>query len=103
MNIEEISFKIISSAGDSMAQMCLALQAAKKGNEEESNALMESAKNALTEAHRVQTELLVNEANGIVPEFSILLLHAQDHLMNVILAETIIGELIEIVLDKNNK
>ncbi|MNW57331.1 Lichenan-specific phosphotransferase enzyme IIA component [compost metagenome] len=45
-------------------------------------------------AHKIQTSLLQQEASGNKYEVSVLLIHAQDHLMNAItvidLAETIV-------------
>lgn len=100
MDSEQISFKIISSAGDSFAEMIQALQYAKEGNKEKALETMEKAKETLRDAHKAQMDMLVNEANGTKPEFSILLVHAQDHLMNVVLAETLISEMIDIVCKK---
>ena len=103
MDSEQISFKIISSAGDSFAEMIQALECAKKGNHEEALARMDSAKEILREAHKAQMDMLVSEANGTKPEFSILLVHAQDHLMNAVLAETLISQMIDIVCGKGDK
>lgn len=41
-----------------------------------------------------QTELIKATANGKSPEYSILLLHAHDHLMNGALAKKLIAEMI---------
>ena len=50
---------------------------------------------------RLQTELLVNEANGNKTPVDVLLVHAQDHLMTSMLAVELIKELIEIYKNKN--
>ena len=44
----------------------------------------------------MHTEILVSEAQGNKAEYSVLLSHAQDTLMNAILAETLLSEMIEL-------
>ncbi|MBP9479598.1 MAG: PTS lactose/cellobiose transporter subunit IIA [Sebaldella sp.] len=100
MDLEQISFHIISYAGDSFSQMREALSEAKQGNFERSEELMASAKKMLNDAHNTHTEIIVAEAKGEKSEYSVLLSHAQDTLMNTILAETLIEELIEVYKNK---
>lgn len=38
----------------------------------------------MTAAHRFQTEIIQEEADGNIKNISVLLVHAQDHLMNAI-------------------
>ena len=52
------------------------------------------------QAHNTHTEIIVAEAKGEKSEYSVLLSHAQDTLMNTILAETLIEELIEVYKNK---
>ena len=82
MDIEQISFQIISFSGDSFSTMVKALGKAKEKKFDEAEKLMEEAKKTLDEAHNVHTEILVS--------------HAQDTLMNAILAETLLSEMIEL-------
>ena len=56
---------------------------------------MEEARQVQLKAHHAQTQLLVQEANGEKAEFSILLVHAQDHLMNSITFVDLAKEMIE--------
>ncbi|ETJ35662.1 Lichenan-specific phosphotransferase enzyme iia component, partial [human gut metagenome] len=48
---------------------------------EEARKLIEKADKELAESHKVQTSLIQNEAAGKKTEVSLLLVHAQDHLM----------------------
>ncbi len=96
MDIEQISFQIISFSGDSFSTMVKALGKAKEKKFDEAEKLMEEAKKTLDEAHNVHTEILVSEAQGNKAEYSVLLSHAQDTLMNAILAETLLSEMIEL-------
>ncbi|SHF26349.1 PTS system, cellobiose-specific IIA component [Seinonella peptonophila] len=93
---EQIPFQIISYAGDSFSKMMEALQEAKQGNFDKVDPLFAEAEQLLHKAHQVQTDLIVKEANGENNEFSVLLVHAQDTLMNTILSSTLIKELIEV-------
>ncbi|MBC2150260.1 PTS lactose/cellobiose transporter subunit IIA [Listeria innocua] len=95
MDIEKISFSLISLAGDSFSKLIEALQAAKESNTELVDQLLKEADDLMIEAHKVQTEMLIQETRGEQTSFSVLLVHAQDTLMNTILASTLIREMIE--------
>lgn len=97
---EMVSFGIIGNAGDARSYAFGALAAAKAGNFEEAEALLKQSDAAAVEAHHMQTELLVNEANGIKTPVDVLLVHAQDHLMTSMLAVELIKELIDIYKNK---
>ena len=99
MNTEQISFKIISLAGDAFAKLIEALRMAKKGELQQVETLINEAKEQVNEAHNVQTDLIVKEAQGEKAEFSVLLIHAQDTLMNTILTMTLVEEMIGMYMD----
>lgn len=94
METEMIAMQIIASAGDGKALAFDALECAKKGEFQEAIKLIEESEKASIEAHKAQTELLVNEANGEKTEVDVLLVHSQDHLMTSILAQELIKEMI---------
>lgn len=96
MNSEELAFQIISIAGDGMGLYFKALEEAKKGNFEESDTLFNQATAKIKEAHKIQSNALFSEARGEKLEMNILLVHAQDHLMNCILAKEFIKEFVEL-------
>ena len=56
----------------------------------------------LTLAHEAQTELLAEEAQGNDIEYSILLVHAQDHLMTTIMYERVAKEFISLYKERNS-
>ena len=98
--LQEISFEIIANAGEAKAFAYEALAAAKEKNTELYDEKMNKADQAINEAHKRQFELLKEEANGELKDvaFSILVVHAQDHLMSVISTIELIRELAEIHL-----
>lgn len=93
-NIEQISFAMIADSGDAKAMMLNALTDARKGKFAEADQTMKDAEKLILKAHRAQTELIKSAAEGQTQEFSILLTHSQDHLMNALLAKTLIAEMI---------
>ena len=97
---EMISFGIIAHAGDARSYAYGALAAAKAGNFEEAAELLKQSDAAAVEAHHMQTDLLINEANGNKTTVDVLLVHAQDHLMTSMLAVELIKELIELYKNK---
>ncbi|WP_271001642.1 PTS lactose/cellobiose transporter subunit IIA [Listeria seeligeri] len=95
MDIEKISFSLISLAGDSFSKLIEALQAAKESDNERVKVLLKEADELMIQAHKEQTEMLIQETRGEQASYSVLLVHAQDTLMNTILASTLIREMIE--------
>lgn len=94
--IEQIAFQIISSSGDALSTMMSALKYAREGDFSEADKLMKEANTLLSKAHKAQTDLIVEEARGNKSEYSIIMVHAQDHMMNAILAQTLISEMLNL-------
>lgn len=92
---EQNLLEIIVNSGEAKSLSLEAIQAAKEGRFEEAKLKMEEARQVQLKAHHAQTQLLVQEANGEKAEFSILLVHAQDHLMNSITFIDMAKEMIE--------
>ncbi|ASN04320.1 PTS lactose/cellobiose transporter subunit IIA [Virgibacillus necropolis] len=95
MNNEQISFEIISKAGDAFSKLMEALKLQRLGKSEEVEQCISESEKLINEAHNIQTELIVNESRGEKNEFSVLLIHAQDTLMNSILLMTVTKEMVE--------
>lgn len=94
-NLEAI-MGLIMYGGDAKGKAVEALDAAKKGDFEEAEVMLEQANESLVTAHRSQTSLLTNEAQGEPVEISLLLIHGQDHLMNAITFIDLVREMIEL-------
>ncbi len=92
--LEEISMLIIANSGAARSAAFEALQAAKKGDFAQADQCMENAQKSLQEAHESHRKLLQMDAKGEVENVSILLCHAQDHLMGSALANDLIKEMI---------
>lgn len=98
-NLEKVSFMIISAAGDAQSMMLGALTKARGGAFEEAASMMKQADKELLKAHKSQSGLIMKEAQGEKSEYSVLMVHAQDHLMNAMLAKQLIGEMIKLYQD----
>ena len=87
---------IIINAGDCKNHAYMALNKVNEGEYEEAEQEMQLANDALAKAHDAQTEMLQKEAGGEKVDFSILFVHAQDHLMTAIEAKTLIEHIIKL-------
>ncbi|MFD9626543.1 PTS lactose/cellobiose transporter subunit IIA [Peribacillus muralis] len=91
-----ISFQIILHGGNSRSYSMEALQFAKAGDIEQAKESLQKAKEELTLAHQIQTQLIQREAGGNNTEISLILIHAQDHLMNAITVKDLAEEFIHL-------
>jgi len=102
-NIEEISFQIILNGGNARALAMEAINFAKAGDYESAEKKLEEANEAIRNAHQFQTGLIQREAQGERVEVRILLIHAQDHLMNAMTVLDLAQEIIELYRKKQDK
>lgn len=96
LTIEEIAMNIVGNAGEARSLTFEALKKAREKKFDEATELLNQAKQRSLQAHELQTELICSEADGEKVEINLLMVHAQDHLMNSILARELVEEMIEI-------
>lgn len=96
MNLEMTIFQLITHSGDAKSLLFEAIQLAKQGDHEAAQEKIKAAEEHLGMAHKEQTGLIQNEAQGQKTEVSLLLIHAQDHLMNAIMFKDLAKELVEV-------
>ncbi|QOV18150.1 PTS lactose/cellobiose transporter subunit IIA [Blautia liquoris] len=102
MDLEEQIMNMIADGGEAKSRAMEAIQAAKRTQFEAAEEKMRECEEALTRAHQIQTELLTSEAAE--PEtvtVSLLMVHAQDHLMNAITTSDLAMEFIEMYKKMN--
>lgn len=75
---------LITHAGDAKSLCMEAFQNVRNKEYSKVHELINQAEKALVKAHGIQTKLLTKEASGENVELSLLMIHAQDHLMNAI-------------------
>ena len=81
MTEENIIFEIILHAGDARSNSINAYKALESNNFEEAESLLKKASVSLNKAHKVQTEIIQKEVRGERQEITLLMVHAQDHVM----------------------
>lgn len=96
MDNQEIIMGIIMHGGNAKSLTMKALNKADLGDLEESKKLIDEANEELNKAHKIQTGLIQAETRGERTEISLLMVHAQDHLMNAITVRDLAKEIIKL-------
>ncbi|CNI18710.1 N,N'-diacetylchitobiose-specific phosphotransferase enzyme IIA component [Yersinia aldovae ATCC 35236] len=94
--LENVVMGLIINAGQARSLAYKALKSAKTGDFVQADELMAQSRLALNEAHLVQTQLIEADQGEGKTKVTLVLVHAQDHLMNAMLARELIVELIEL-------
>ncbi|HHT1136792.1 TPA: PTS lactose/cellobiose transporter subunit IIA [Enterobacter hormaechei] len=92
--LEEAVMEIIVNAGQSRSLCFEALHAARQGNLDEAKSLLREADGYARQAHKMQTKLIEQDAGEARQPMTLIMVHAQDHLMNSLLAR----ELSEVII-----
>jgi PTS system cellobiose-specific IIA component len=95
MSYQEIIMQIIISGGNARSHAMEAIQLAKTKKIKEARDALYKANEELSQAHSVQTQLIQEEAAGNNKEITLLMVHAQDHLMNAITVKDLAQEFID--------
>lgn len=90
----KLAMQLIAGAGESKGYAFDALSSMNEGNFEEAQNLLNQAQKASLPAHKEQMGMIKAMASGEDVPVSILMVHAQDHLMSSELAQDLIRELL---------
>ena len=93
---EEAVMEIIVNAGQSRSLCFEALHAARQGNLDEAKSLLREADGYARQAHKMQTKLIEQDAGEARQPMTLIMVHAQDHLMNSLLARELSEEIIHL-------
>lgn len=96
MDLEEQVMGIIVNAGQCRSLCYEALRHAKNGEFEEASGLMKEAQEFANQAHLVQTQLIEADEGEGKTKMTLVMVHAQDHLMTSMLAKELVTELIDL-------
>lgn len=96
----DIIMDLIVKGGNARSLAMKAIHAAKKGNFSEAAVFLEQSNESLAAAHNSQTSLLAKEAAGEKTDLSLLMVHAQDHLMNAITVKDLAVEIVDLYKNK---
>lgn len=94
MEQEMVVMEIICNAGEARSLSYQALKLAREKKFLQAQESLELAKSCLDKAHLIQTQLIeADEGEGKVP-MTLVMVHAQDHLMTTILAHEMATEML---------
>ncbi|AJI83300.1 putative phosphotransferase protein [Yersinia enterocolitica] len=96
MGLEEQVMGIIINAGQSRSLCYEALRSAKENNFADADEKMKEAGYYAKQAHLVQTKLIEADEGEGKTKMTLVMVHAQDHLMTSILAKELVTELIDL-------
>lgn len=95
MNPEEQIFKLILHSGNGRSFAMEAIVLAKTNDFKAARENISLAGEELVQAHHIQTELIQGEIRGEKVEMSLLMVHAQDHLMNAMSIKDLSEEFVD--------
>ena len=101
MDLDLIVMELITHAGNARSLAIEAIRCARSGDFAQADEKLKECEDEMVEAHHVQTDLLVSETTGHPVTVTLLLVHAQDHLMNAMTVKDLAKELIETMKAKN--
>lgn len=84
-------FGLIALSGDAKASYHHAMLLMQEGKAEEAAEAVKAGDATLKESHAIQTKFVTLEAQGKTATIGVLMVHAQDQLMNTILVKEMLG------------
>ena len=100
--MEEEIMTIILNAGDARSKCLLALKSA-RGEFEKAKEQLKQVSQSMILAHNVQTRLIQKEMTGEKHQVSLLMVHAQDHLMTAMAIRDMVEEMVAYAEELNKK
>lgn len=95
LDIENVTMELIVKSGEAKSLAFEALAHARNGEFDKSEQSLAASREAGRLAHKIQTALISADGQGKVP-LSLVLVHAQDHLMNSMLAQDLVEEMVRL-------
>ena len=94
LSMDQVVMELVVNGGNARSKSMEAIKAARKGEIEFAKEKIKEANEALNKAHNFQTSLIQKEAAGEKVGLSLLMVHAQDHLMNAMTVRDLAKEMI---------
>jgi PTS system cellobiose-specific IIA component len=93
-DLEQTVMELLINAGEARSCAMMAIQSARQQDWQEAAQQLEASQLAAREAHKVQTQLIgVDEGSGKIP-MTLIMVHAQDHLMTAMLCRDLAEEIV---------
>ena len=94
MDFEQVVMELLINAGEARSHAMSAIQAARKREWQQAEQALAASTQAAKAAHHIQTQLIgADEGAGKLP-VTLILVHAQDHLMNAMLCRDLAEEIV---------
>lgn len=101
MDNEMMIMQLIAKGGDARSSAMRAISLARKSKIEDARVKLKEGRGYVNDAHHIQTSLIQKEASGEKQEISLLLIHAQDHLMNAMTVLDMAEEFVNLYQERN--
>ncbi|WP_280114383.1 PTS lactose/cellobiose transporter subunit IIA [Paenibacillus camerounensis] len=96
MDYLEKIMTLIAMSGSARSKAMEALMLAKQNEMVSAGELLDAAATEIRSAHKIQTQLIQEEAGGTRQDITLLMIHAQDHLMNAMTVKDMAKEFISL-------
>ena len=96
IDLEEAVMEIIVNAGQARSLCFEALQAARGGDFAQAEQLLQQSDIFSRQAHKMQTRLIEQDAGEGRQPMTLIMVHAQDHLMTSLLARELSAEIVHL-------
>ena len=93
---DELVMNLVVEGGNARSLAMEAIQAAKGGDLDRAEELLKECDEALVEAHNSQTDLIQAEIQGEHIQVMLLMVHAQDHLMDAMVVKDMAREIVDL-------
>lgn len=92
----QTAMELIVNGGNAKSLAFEAIQAAKDGEFSKAKRKLKESDASLVKAHQSQNDMLTKEANGDHAKVTLMMVHAQDHIMNAITFRDLAGEMVDL-------
>lgn len=93
---DELVMNLVVEGGNARSLAMEAIQEAKKGNLDRADELLKECDAALVETHNAQTDMIQAEIRGEHIPVMLLMVHAQDHLMDAMVVKDLATEIVDL-------
>lgn len=97
---ELVIMELITHGGNARSASIEAIRAARQHDFDKADQLLAQAQDEMNQAHVAQTKLIVAETNGDHVALSLLMVHAQDHVMNALTVKDLASEMVGMLRDQ---
>lgn len=99
LEMEQIIMELIMNGGNARSYSLKAIQSAEKGDIKEAEELLEQSNTSLKRAHDAQANIIRKEVKGEDVAINLMIIHAQDHVMNAITVRDLAQHLVKAQAD----